>query len=142
MNALDVLEFFESSSVADATRALKYASRIVADRTATAPKPAAHVENRRPPPSDPKKTASIRVLAEAILRDRMEPTETSEIVKEIRVRYQRSVSAETLTSILSRLVSKRDTFSRRAKGMYALLEWESDTGLPLDQDGNRAQNGA
>lgn len=142
MNALDVLEFFESSPVADATRALKYASRIVADRTATARKPVTRMDNRRAPSSDPKKGAPIRALAEAILRDRMEPMESSEILSEIRVRYQRSVSAESLTSILSRLVSRRETFSRQAKGMYALIEWESGAGLPLDQDGSPAQNGA
>ena len=140
-NALDVLEYFESAPMADVERAIKFASRIVTDRAsgtrAAEPKPASSTNGQRTRGGQ-KKADSIRVRAEAVLRDQSKPMTVAEIAAAIDSRFHGVVNKASLVSVLSRLVGRQDTFCRPEDGHYGLLEWGSEAASSRDQHDDAA----
>lgn len=146
MNAWDVLEFFDTAPDADVERAYRFVTRIVEARRGTrspaasqpAPTPIA-VQDRKARGGQ-RRADSVRELSLAVLRDAGKPMAIQAIGRELLQRFGKSATPESIRTMLSRLATADDTFVKLPDSHFGLLEWGA--GLPLDQGGSPAQDGA
>ena len=128
---LDVLEFFQIADAADAKRVLDIASTLVAGRgNGTHNTNQAAVSRPRPTtttrtPLAP--TGTIGSWTEQILRERGKQIHAKPLFETLRTRFGCESSYPTVISGLSRLVKKRDIFTRPEPNTFGLIEWEGKT---------------
>ena len=138
MNALDVLEFFDTAPDGDVERAYRFVTRIVEARRATAagPTPA---EATKPRQSRGPRTRddSIRALIPEILRADSRPLTVAELSERLGMRGK-TATTESVRTVLSRLAKVGDTFAKWPDGKFGLVEWKS-AGPLVDQASNAAQ---
>ena len=121
-----ILDYFDSAPLPDAERAIRFGTRIVRDRIAQGPQ-------RKPEPLGQARArvSSIRARAHEYLRGAGQPRTAAEIARALS-ESDAKVTADSVRSILSRLVKSGVTFTRLEDGRFGLLDWDHEAALDAE----------
>ena len=132
-STLKILQYFADAPVDEAKRAADLATLIVQGRRGepcTTTQDPVQEPTQAPdqlPMLKPRKRqrhGTVRACTAQILRENGHPMPISKIRILLAQRFEINASLETIGSSISRLVKKGDEFTRPAKGLYGLVEWD------------------